>query len=85
MVVLDVMRYGLAVAASAIGGPAEILDHNRTGLLFRPRNVDALSQSILTLVREADRRVRIAVAGAKEVRKTWLWPRIVARRNGSGT
>ncbi len=79
MVVLEGMLYGLAVAASAVGGPAEILDHNRTGLLFRPRNVNALSHAILTLVKEPDRRIRIAVAGAKEVRKKWLWPRIVEK------
>ncbi len=79
MVVLEGMLYGLAVAASAVGGPAEILDHNRTGLLFRPRNVNALSHAILTLVKEPDRRIRIAVEGAKEVRKKWLWPRIVEK------
>ena len=79
MVIIEGMLYGLAVAASAVGGPAEILEHNRTGFLFSPRNVDALSQAILTLLKEPDRRVRIAVAGAKEVRKTWLWPRIVEK------
>ncbi len=79
MVVIEGMLHGLAVAASAVGGPAEILEHNRTGFLFRARNARALSQAILTLVKEPDRRVRIAAAGAKEVRKKWLWPRIVEK------
>jgi glycosyltransferase involved in cell wall biosynthesis len=79
MVVIEGMLHGLAVAASAVGGPGEILEHNRTGLLFHPRNAAALGQAILTLVKEPDRRVRIAVAGAKEVRKKWLWPRIVEK------
>jgi len=65
MVIIEGMLYGLAVAASAVGGPAEILEHNRTGFLFSPRNVDALSQAIPTLLKEPDRRVRIAVAGGK--------------------
>jgi glycogen synthase len=79
MVIIERMVHGVAVAASAVGGPAEILEHNRTGFLFCPRNVDALSQAILTLVKEPDRRVRIAIAGAKEARKKWLWPRIVEK------
>ncbi len=79
MVIIEGMLHGLAVAASAVGGPAEILDHDRTGLLFPPRNAEALSQAILTLINEPERRVRIAAAGAKEVRGKWLWPRIVEK------
>lgn len=79
MVVLEGMINGLAVAASAVGGPAEILRDGKTGLLFPPRNAEALAQSILQLVSDANLRKSIANAGAAAVRETWLWPQIVER------
>lgn len=79
MVVLEGMINGLAVAASAVGGPAEILSDGRTGLLFPPRDPHALAQSILQLTSDSKLRTRIAVAGAAAVRKTWLWPQIVEK------
>ena len=79
MVILEGMLHGLAVAASAIGGPAEILDHGRTGVLFAPRDASALAEAILGLANDPDGRVRIAEAGARDVREKWLWPRIVEK------
>ena len=51
MVILEGMLHGLAIAGSAVGGPTEILDHGRTGVLFPPRDVEALAHAILPLVR----------------------------------
>ena len=79
MVILEGMLHGLAVVASSVGGPAEILDHQRTGLLFPARDGTALAETILRLVRDPASRDRLAVNGAKEVREKWLWPRIVQR------
>jgi glycosyltransferase involved in cell wall biosynthesis len=74
MVVLEAMIYGMAIAATRVGGLAEILEHERTGLLFQPRDVPALTQSILRLVNDPDLRLRLGRAGSDEVRRTWLWP-----------
>src|SRR6266498_593772 len=74
MVVLEGMVHGMAIAASRVGGLAEILEHERTGLLFQPRDVPALTQSILRLVNDPDLRLRLGHAASKEVRCTWLWP-----------
>jgi glycosyltransferase involved in cell wall biosynthesis len=79
MVILEGMLHGLAVAASAVGGPAEILDHGRTGVLFAPRDAAALAEAVLGLANDPDDRVRIAEAGARDVREKWLWPRIVEK------
>ena len=79
MVILEGMLYGLAVAASAVGGPVEILDHGRTGVLFAPRNAGALAEAVLRLAKDPDDRVRIAEAGARHVREKWLWSRIVQK------
>lgn len=77
MVVLEGMLYGLPVAASNIGGPAEILEHGNTGLLFPPKNAETLANTLLTLVASAALRERLGTNAAITVRKKWLWPRIV--------
>jgi glycosyltransferase involved in cell wall biosynthesis len=79
MVVLEGMLYGLAIAASAVGGPAEILEHERTGLLFPAKNSAAQADTIARLALDAEVRQRIGAAAADEVRRTWLWPEIVVR------
>src|SRR5262249_32600114 len=79
MVILEGMLHGLAIAAANVGGPAEILEHGRTGLLFPPKSVDALAQALLELVVDAGLRRRIGVAAADEVRRRWLWPCIVEK------
>jgi glycogen(starch) synthase len=82
MVVLEGMIHGVAVAASAVGGPAEILKDGETGLLFPPRDAPALADAILRLVNDVPLRARIARAGAQDVRENWLWSRIVEKMRG---
>jgi glycogen synthase len=79
MVVLEGMLHGLAVAASEVGGPAEILRHGETGILFTPGSATALADAILQLVGDAELRKRIAASGALEVRENWLWDKIVRK------
>jgi len=79
MVVLEGMLHGLAVAAADVGGPAEILDHDRTGLLFPARDVSALGRNIARLARDQPLRRRLAHAAAARVREHWLWPTIIAK------
>ena len=69
----------MAVAASAVGGPAEILDHGRTGVLFAPRDARALAEAVLRLTNDPDGCACIAEAGSRDVREKWLWPRIVEK------
>ena len=73
------MLHGVAVAAAAVGGPAEILKHESTGLLFPPRNAEALTTTLLQLVRDADLRQSLGIAAAAEARQLWLWPNVVVK------
>lgn len=77
MVVLEGMLYGLPVAASNVGGPAEILRHRETGLMFPPRDVEALAAAILELGMNPGLRHHLGVTAAMTVRERWLWPKIV--------
>jgi glycogen synthase len=82
MVVLEGMLHGLAIAAAAVGGPAEILEDGRTGLLFPPNDAEALARAVLRLVGNSRLRQRIGTAAAEEVRHKWLWPRLVEKMHG---
>jgi len=77
MVILEGMLHGLAIAAAEVGGPAEILEDETTGLLFAPRNAGALAGALLRLIRDADLRRRLGDAAADTVRSRWLWPRLI--------
>jgi glycogen(starch) synthase len=79
MVILEGMLYGLPIVAAEVGGPAEILEHGRTGLLCPPKDAEALGDAILKFVTDAESRRRIGVAAAEEVRSSWLWPHVVTR------
>jgi glycosyltransferase involved in cell wall biosynthesis len=77
MVVLEGMLHGLPVIAAEVGGPADILEHGRTGLLFPPRDVAALAAALRQLVENGEDRHRMGDAAAREVRHRWLWERLV--------
>jgi glycogen(starch) synthase len=77
MVVLEGMLHGLPVIAAEVGGPADILEHGRTGLFFPPRNGTALAAALRQLVENDEDRRRMGHAAACEVRHKWLWERLV--------
>jgi glycogen(starch) synthase len=77
MVILEGMLYGLAIVAADVGGPAEILEHGRTGLLFPPRDVGALSSALQRLLKNPEERKELGRAAAREVRSIWLWKQLV--------
>lgn len=79
MVILEGMLYGLAIAAAAVGGPAEILENEITGLYFAPRDVDGLVTAVSRLADDAGLRCRLGATAAAEVRRSWLWPALVDR------
>lgn len=79
MVILEGMLHGLPIVSSDVGGPAEILEDDRTALLFPPRDVSRLADAVTALICDDALRARIGRAGAAEVRHSWTWPKRVAR------
>jgi glycosyltransferase involved in cell wall biosynthesis len=79
MVVLEGMARGLAIAASRVGGPAEILEHGRTGLLFPPADPLALARTVVRLLLDPALRASLGQAAREEVRRKWTWARAAER------
>jgi glycogen(starch) synthase len=77
MVVLEGMQHSLAIAAAAVGGPAEILQHEHTGLLFAPRDPRAIADALRRLITNSQLRSRIAAAGRADLARRWTWHHII--------
>src|SRR5262249_6990152 len=76
---LEGSQHTLATAPAAEAGPAEILKHEHTGLLFAPRDPRAIADTLRRLVTNPQLRSRIAAAGRADLARRWTWPRIIRR------
>lgn len=89
-VLLEAMRLGRAVVATAVGGTPEAVAHDVTGLLVPRLDADALAGAVVDLLRDGPRRERLGRAAAERVDALFDEERIVAalldayRAAGSG-
>ncbi len=74
--VQEAQASGVAVVAAAAGGPLDLVDHGRTGLLFDPTDPPALWRAVVAVARDASLRERLAEAGRAEVQGR-SWPALV--------
>jgi L-malate glycosyltransferase len=63
LVLPEAMRAGIAVIGSHAGGVPEIINHEKTGLLFEPRNASSLCQQICNLYSHPQLKHTLAMAG----------------------
>ncbi len=68
----------LPVVAPARGGPLDLIDHGRTGLLFEPDQPGSLRDQVGRLVNSPALREAIAAAGHAEVQAR-SWPALTAQ------
>lgn len=68
---LEAMSLGKPVLASAVGGLAEVLRDNETGLLFPPRDPAAIARACRRLVEEPDLGPRLGAAAARVQRERY--------------
>lgn len=69
MTCLEAAYYGTALVATACGGPEEIIDNGRTGIIVPVKDINAMSLAISTLAGDAGLRSIFAQAGKDYVRK----------------
>lgn len=71
MVVIEGMALGATVIASAIGGPSEVIDHGRTGLLAAPGRPETLAAAMHTVASDDDLRRRLGAAAREAAERSW--------------
>jgi phosphatidylinositol alpha 1,6-mannosyltransferase len=68
----EAMAAGVAVVAAAAGGPRDLIDNGRTGLLYPPTDRRAVVRAVELLVADPSLRRRCAAAGRLAVAdRTW--------------
>jgi phosphatidylinositol alpha 1,6-mannosyltransferase len=66
------MASGLPVVAPAAGGPLDLVDHGRTGLLVPPGDANAVREAVRALAADPERRAGYGAAGRAAVEgRTW--------------
>lgn len=78
-VVTEAMARGTAVVATRIGGPADIVDDGRTGLLVEPGDTDALADALVTVLTDRDRAEALGAAGRARAVERYAPAGVVAR------
>jgi glycosyltransferase involved in cell wall biosynthesis len=73
------MAAGRPVIATAHGGPVEIVDAGRTGILVEPRNPHAMAEAIVRLAADPDRASDMGRAGRDRVLALYGIDRTVER------
>jgi glycosyltransferase involved in cell wall biosynthesis len=79
LVAAEALGRGTAVIASDAGGPAEIVDHDVTGLVVRAGDVGALSHAIEKLLNNRDLARSFGAAGEIAARETYGQDKWVAQ------
>jgi len=70
--VQEAMASGVPVVAPAAGGPLDLVDHGRTGLLVAARDADAVRTAVATLAADPGLRAAYGHAGRAAVEgRTW--------------
>jgi glycosyltransferase involved in cell wall biosynthesis len=77
LVALEAMALGRPVVASRVGGLAEIIQHEITGLLVEPGNAEALAASIRALLMSQKRREQMGEAARNRFLESFTENRMV--------
>ncbi len=73
-VLVEGMACGLPVIAVDAFGPADIVDHGRTGWLVEPDDATTLANALVEAVNRPDERRRRGAAAAADVAQRFAWP-----------
>jgi glycosyltransferase involved in cell wall biosynthesis len=76
LVALEAMSSGKPLIASRVGGIPEIVDDNKTGVLFRPADVGQMVDSILRLLENPSLGESMGRNGRKKVEERFDWNKI---------
>lgn len=74
-VILEAGASGCAVIATDAGGVRELIIHNKTGLLIRPK-VENIKSGLLQLIGDWDKRLRFGIALRKKIENQFNWSNI---------
>lgn len=75
--IIEAKAAGKAVVSSRVGGVADIIDNNKSGLLFDPGDVEALSNQLNTVATNKELRQKIGETSRETILKKYHYERLV--------
>jgi glycosyltransferase involved in cell wall biosynthesis len=70
---IEAMAAGCCVLAASIDGNLELIEHGRTGLLFRSDDVESLAAELKTAIQDEPLRKRLGDNASRFVRERFSW------------
>lgn len=70
---LEAMSYGLLTIGIQGQGPEAFIEHEKTGFLIAPRDIEALANTIETIFTSPNKMHEIAMRGKEHVHKHFTW------------
>lgn len=77
--ILEAMCFGCPSVSTRVGGVPEVVEHDRSGLLVPPGDVDALTAGLEALLRDRNRRIALGEAARARARQLFSAEAIVPR------
>ena len=77
LMLLEYMASGVAVVASNRGGPCEVIDNNKDGILFETGNSDALSEALAWLINDNEYRKEMGKKAAEKFNTKFSFPSFI--------
>lgn len=81
MAVIEAGACGVVVAASAVGGHMELIDHEKTGLLFPPGDAESLAILLDAYFSNPAKFTRLPILFRESILKRFTWETCVAQYN----
>jgi len=77
IVLLEAMACEKPCVATSVGGVPEVIEDGETGLLVNYAKSDELASTIIALLNDEERRIKMGKAGRIRVKEKYTWPKIV--------
>jgi glycosyltransferase involved in cell wall biosynthesis len=78
---LEAMAMGKCVLASNVGGLRELIDNEKTGILFKAEDVKNLSSQLNSLIQDENRRAIIGKNAMNYIAENRTWKNVCSRYN----
>ncbi|MFH1182137.1 MAG: glycosyltransferase [Candidatus Woesearchaeota archaeon] len=79
VVLLEAIASGVPVVASNVGGIPDIIINGKTGLLVKQKNPGAISDAVISLLRQENKGRALSKAALEHVRKNYSWEKVSGR------
>jgi glycosyltransferase involved in cell wall biosynthesis len=75
--VIEAGACGCAIIASDVGGTSEIINHNKDGYIFRPKNINNLKELLEDLLKSEKKRKFFGKKISTKIKKKFDWGKVV--------